>query len=75
MAGVHEARTGGSGATNGRRSSRRRPRRVLMFPLPFQGHINPMLHLGDALHARGLAVTVLHTRLNAPDPERRHPEF
>ncbi|XP_066389588.1 DIMBOA UDP-glucosyltransferase BX9-like [Miscanthus floridulus] len=75
MAGVHEARTGGSGASNGRRSSRRRPRRVLMFPLPFQGHINPMLQLGDVLHARGLAVTVLHTRLNALDAARRHPEF
>jgi hypothetical protein len=71
MAGVHEARTGGSGAANGRRSRRR----VVMFPLPFQGHINPMLQLGDVLHARGLAVTVLHTRLNAPDPARRHPEF
>lgn len=66
--GVHEARAGGS------RPRRRRPRRVLMFPLPFQGHINPMLQLGDALHARGLAVTVLHARLNAPDPAR-HPEF
>ncbi|CAD6220536.1 unnamed protein product [Miscanthus lutarioriparius] len=75
MAGVHEERTGGSGASNGRRSSRRRPRRVLMFPLPFQGHINPMLQLGNVLHARGLAVTVLHTRLNALDPARRHPEF
>jgi len=71
MAGVHEeARTG----AGGRRSRRRRPRRVLVFPLPFQGHINPMLQLADALHARGLPVTVHHTRFNAPDPGRR-PEF
>ena len=42
--------------------------------MPFQGHINPMLQLADALHARGLAVTVLHTAFNAPDPARR-PEF
>ncbi|TKW31294.1 hypothetical protein SEVIR_2G096100v4 [Setaria viridis] len=52
-----------------------RPRRVLVFPLPFQGHIDPMMHLAGALHARaGLAVTVLHTRFNALDPAR-HPEF
>ncbi|KAL6594979.1 hypothetical protein ACP70R_048082 [Stipagrostis hirtigluma subsp. patula] len=58
---------------------RRRPpppgaRRVLVFPLPFQGHINPMLQLADVLHGRGLAVTVLHTRFNALDPAL-HPEF
>ena len=45
-----------------------------MFPFPFQGHINPMLQLADALHARGLPVTVFHTRFNAPDPGRC-PEF
>ena len=45
-----------------------------MFPLPFQGHIDPMMHLAGALHARGLAVTVLHTRFNALRPGR-HPEF
>ncbi|XP_040381607.1 UDP-glycosyltransferase 76C2-like [Oryza brachyantha] len=48
---------------------------VLVFPLPFQGHINPMLHLAGALHGRGgLSVTVLHTRINAIDPSR-YPEF
>jgi hypothetical protein len=49
-------------------------RRVLVFPLPFQGHINPTLQLADVLHGRGLAVTVLHTRFNALDPAL-HPEF
>ncbi|KAL6897394.1 hypothetical protein ACP4OV_007090 [Aristida adscensionis] len=66
-----EFRTGGA-AGDGRRPRPRR--RVLVFPLPFQGHINPMLQLAGVLHARGLAVTVLHTRFNAPDPAR-HPEF
>uniref|UniRef100_A0A0D3GP20 Glycosyltransferase N-terminal domain-containing protein n=1 Tax=Oryza barthii TaxID=65489 RepID=A0A0D3GP20_9ORYZ len=48
-------------------------RRVALFPLPFQGHLSPMLQLADLLRARGLAVTVLHTRSNAPDPARhRH---
>ncbi|TVU39941.1 hypothetical protein EJB05_13385, partial [Eragrostis curvula] len=48
--------------------------RVLVFPLPFQGHINPMLQLADVLHGRGLAVTVLHTYFNALDPAL-HPAF
>ncbi|KAM0859617.1 hypothetical protein ACQ4PT_047076 [Festuca glaucescens] len=69
MATVHEAPDG---------DGRRRPhaRRVLVFPLPFQGHINPMMQLADVLHSRGLGVTVLHTRFtfNALDPAL-HPEF
>ncbi|CAL5089528.1 unnamed protein product [Urochloa decumbens] len=67
MAAAYEARSGDAGG-------RPRRRRVLVFPLPFQGHINPMLQLADALHDRGLAVTVLHTGFNAPDPACR-PEF
>ncbi|XP_044400788.1 DIMBOA UDP-glucosyltransferase BX8-like [Triticum aestivum] len=49
-------------------------RRVVLFPLPFQGHLSPMLQLAELLRARGLAVTVLHTDFNAPDPAR-HPEL
>ncbi|KAJ1292911.1 hypothetical protein BS78_01G026700 [Paspalum vaginatum] len=47
---------------------------VLLFPLPYQGHINPMLHLAGLLHARGFAITVFHTHNNAPDPAR-HPDY
>uniref|UniRef100_A0A0E0J1H7 Glycosyltransferase n=1 Tax=Oryza nivara TaxID=4536 RepID=A0A0E0J1H7_ORYNI len=42
-------------------------RRVLLLPLPYHGHINPMLRLAAALHDRGLAVTVVHTETRAPD--------
>ncbi|WVZ62525.1 hypothetical protein U9M48_012264 [Paspalum notatum var. saurae] len=53
-----------------------RRRRVLMFPLPFQGHLNPMLQLAGALRARGdLDVTVFHAAFDAPDPARRPPEY
>jgi UDP:flavonoid glycosyltransferase YjiC (YdhE family) len=52
----------------------RRTTRVALFPLPFQGHMSPMLQLAGALHARGLAITVLHTAYNAPDAAR-HPGF
>ncbi|KAF7052606.1 hypothetical protein CFC21_060685 [Triticum aestivum] len=68
MAGVQEA---SRGDVSRRQHARRR---VLVFPLPFQGHINPMLQLADVLHGRGLAVTVLHTQFNALDPAL-HPEF
>uniref|UniRef100_A0A0A9FME5 Bx9 n=1 Tax=Arundo donax TaxID=35708 RepID=A0A0A9FME5_ARUDO len=47
-------------------------RRVVLFPFPYQGHLNPMLRLAAALHARGLAVTVLHTEFRAPD-QAQHP--
>ncbi|KAL6897256.1 hypothetical protein ACP4OV_006952 [Aristida adscensionis] len=47
---------------------------VVLFPLPFQGHLSPMLQLAGALRARGLAVTVLHAAVNAPDPAR-HPDL
>uniref|UniRef100_A0A0E0P3B8 UDP-glycosyltransferases domain-containing protein n=1 Tax=Oryza rufipogon TaxID=4529 RepID=A0A0E0P3B8_ORYRU len=50
-----------------------RRRHVLLFPLPYQGHINPMLRLAGVLRARGFAVTVFHTHFNAPDAAR-HPE-
>jgi hypothetical protein len=49
-------------------------RRVLVFPLPFQGHLNPMFQLAGLLHARGFAVTVFHAHFNAPDPSR-HPAY
>jgi hypothetical protein len=57
-----------------------RRRRVLMFPLPFQGHLNPMLQLAGALHARGggdqlVGITVFHAAFNAPDPARHPPGY
>ncbi|CAN6197361.1 unnamed protein product [Urochloa humidicola] len=59
-------------------SSGGRRRRVLMFPLPFQGHITPMLQLAGALHARAggqLDITVFHAAFNAPDAARHPPEY
>ncbi|KFK24984.1 hypothetical protein AALP_AA8G051400 [Arabis alpina] len=40
--------------------------RVIMFPLPLQGCINPMLQLAKILLSRGFSITVIHTRYNAP---------
>jgi UDP:flavonoid glycosyltransferase YjiC (YdhE family) len=51
-----------------------RRRRVLFFPLPYQGHINPMFQLAGILRSRGFAVTVFHTHFNAPDASA-HPDY
>ncbi|CAL5085702.1 unnamed protein product [Urochloa decumbens] len=37
---------------------------VLLIPYPAQGHVNPFLKLGKALHARGCHVTFVHTEYN-----------
>uniref|UniRef100_A0A0D9WXM0 2,4-dihydroxy-7-methoxy-2H-1,4-benzoxazin-3(4H)-one 2-D-glucosyltransferase n=1 Tax=Leersia perrieri TaxID=77586 RepID=A0A0D9WXM0_9ORYZ len=51
-------------------------RRVVLFPLPYQGHLSPMFQLAALLRDRGgLAVTVLHTDFNAPDPARHPPDI
>ncbi|XP_021904244.1 UDP-glycosyltransferase 76F1-like [Carica papaya] len=52
----------------------RKGRRVVLFPLPFQGHIRPMIQLGNLLHTRGFSITVVHTTFNSPDPSL-HPHI
>ncbi|GJN04354.1 hypothetical protein PR202_ga21897 [Eleusine coracana subsp. coracana] len=51
-----------------------RPGAVLL-PLPYQGHINAMLRLAAVLHARGLAITILHTKTSAPDRQKLPPGY
>lgn len=51
-----------------------RGRRLVLLPLPFQGHINPMLQLANILHSKGFSITILHTRFNAPNPTN-YPHF
>uniref|UniRef100_A0A0D9XRR9 2,4-dihydroxy-7-methoxy-2H-1,4-benzoxazin-3(4H)-one 2-D-glucosyltransferase n=1 Tax=Leersia perrieri TaxID=77586 RepID=A0A0D9XRR9_9ORYZ len=49
--------------------------RVALFPLPYHGHITPMLRLAAILHSRGFSITVLHTDLHAPDPAVHPPDY
>ncbi|KAI7739748.1 hypothetical protein M8C21_000514 [Ambrosia artemisiifolia] len=44
----------------------RHHQRIILFPLPFQGHINPMLQLANLLYSKGFSITILHTNFNAP---------
>ncbi|CAN6568894.1 unnamed protein product [Malus baccata var. baccata] len=50
-------------------------RRVILFPLPFQGHINSMLELANVLHSRGFSITIIHTRFNSLNPSTLNPHF
>lgn len=45
----------------------RRGRRLLLIPLPLQGHINPMLQLANILHSNGFSITIIHTSFNSPN--------
>ncbi|KAJ9541802.1 hypothetical protein OSB04_028308 [Centaurea solstitialis] len=50
-------------------------RRLVLFPLPFQGHINPMLQLAKILHAKGFKITIIHTQFNPPPNQSNYPHF
>ncbi|XP_022847048.1 UDP-glucose iridoid glucosyltransferase-like [Olea europaea var. sylvestris] len=47
---------------------------VVLVPFPHQGHISPMLQLGDILDSRGFSITIAHTEFNSPNP-LDHPDF
>ncbi|KAL9998260.1 putative UDP-glucuronosyl/UDP-glucosyltransferase [Helianthus debilis subsp. tardiflorus] len=49
-------------------------RRLVLLPFPLQGHLSPMLQLANILHSKGFSITILHTRVNSPDPTN-YPHF
>lgn len=49
-------------------------RRVILFPMPLQGHITPMLQLANILYNKGLSITIIHTHLNSPNTSN-YPHF
>ncbi|KAK2642126.1 hypothetical protein Ddye_023889 [Dipteronia dyeriana] len=51
-----------------------RSSRVVLVPLPYQGHKTPMFQLGTILHSKGFSITVVYTQFNSPDPSN-NPEF
>lgn len=52
----------------------RKGRRLILFPLPLQGHLNPMLDLANILHYKGFSITLIHTNFNSPNPSN-YPHF
>ncbi|XP_058109360.1 UDP-glycosyltransferase 76B1-like isoform X2 [Magnolia sinica] len=47
---------------------------LVILPLPFQGHINPMLQLATLLQSKGFSITLIHTHFNSPNPSN-YPNF
>ncbi|KAJ9160236.1 hypothetical protein P3X46_025657 [Hevea brasiliensis] len=47
---------------------------LLLFPLPLQGHINPMLQLANILYSKGFSIIIIHTKFNSPNPSK-YPHF
>ncbi|KAJ4970475.1 hypothetical protein NE237_003574 [Protea cynaroides] len=53
---------------------KRRGVRLVLFPCPFQGHINPMLQLASILHSKGFSITLVHPHFNSPNSSN-YPDF
>ncbi|KAL2558163.1 UDP-Glycosyltransferase superfamily protein [Forsythia ovata] len=49
-------------------------RRLVLFPLPLQGHINPMIQLANILHHKGFNISIIHTKYNFPNLSK-YPHF
>ncbi|KAL6206376.1 hypothetical protein ACLB2K_023624 [Fragaria x ananassa] len=49
-------------------------KRLILFPVPLEGHINPMLKLANLLYSKGFSITIIHTQFNSPNPSL-HPHF
>jgi hypothetical protein len=47
---------------------------LVLFPAPLQGHINPMIQLGNVLHSKGFSIIIIHTKFNSPD-HSKYPHF
>ncbi|GKU92038.1 hypothetical protein SLEP1_g5819 [Rubroshorea leprosula] len=52
----------------------RKGQRLVLFPFPFQGHINPIIQLGNILHSKGFSITIICTNFNSPNPSN-YPDF
>ncbi|KAF2294875.1 hypothetical protein GH714_025824 [Hevea brasiliensis] len=48
--------------------------RVILFPLPLQGHINPMIQLANILYSKGFSISVIHTNFNSLNSSK-YPHF
>ncbi|KAL3521155.1 hypothetical protein ACH5RR_019304 [Cinchona calisaya] len=49
-------------------------RRLVLFPVPLQGHINPKIQLANILHSKGFSICIIHTRFNSLD-HSKYPHF
>ncbi|CAN6984629.1 unnamed protein product [Brassica oleracea var. botrytis] len=50
-------------------------RRIVLVPFPAQGHITPMMHLGQALSFKGFSITVAQGEYNQVGSSQHFPTF
>ncbi|XP_076949837.1 UDP-glycosyltransferase 76G1-like [Bidens hawaiensis] len=48
--------------------------RIILFALPVQGHLSPMLQLASILHTQGFKIIIIHTETNSPN-HSNYPHF
>lgn len=60
--------------SGGNRFQKSKGRRLVLFPIPLKGHLNPMLDLANILYSRGFSITIIHTHFNAPNSDD-YPHF
>ncbi|KAL1208508.1 UDP-glycosyltransferase 76E2 [Cardamine amara subsp. amara] len=56
-------------------AKRVKKRRIVLVPVPAQGHVTPMMHLGKALYAKGFSITVVLTQYNRVSSSKDFSDF
>ncbi|ESQ42397.1 hypothetical protein EUTSA_v10013505mg [Eutrema salsugineum] len=54
---------------------KRAKRRIVLVPVPAQGHVTPIMQLGKALHSKGFSITVVLTQYNRVSSSKDFSEF
>ncbi|CAH8280246.1 unnamed protein product [Arabidopsis lyrata] len=49
--------------------------RIVLVPVPAQGHVTPMMQLGKALHSKGFSITVVLTQYNRVSSSKYFSDF
>ncbi|CAH8304078.1 unnamed protein product [Eruca vesicaria subsp. sativa] len=50
-------------------------RRIVLVPLPAQGHVTPIMQLGKALYSKGFSITVFQTQYNRVSSSKDFSDF
>ncbi|KAF3499881.1 hypothetical protein F2Q69_00044198 [Brassica cretica] len=50
-------------------------RRIVLVPVPAQGHVTPIMQLGKALHSKGFSITVIQTQYNRVSSSKDFSDF